>query len=191
MPSVKNAQIRYRIIDRAIRNQYNPFPSKENLRQLCEENLYGSMHGAHISESTIEKDIFAMRMEHDAPIKYIKREKGYHYTDPDYSLENIPLSEDDIDAIKFAANIFEQFKGVEVFQKVEFAIEKILDRVNISSNIQDTAVDQFVQFETTVSTSGGEHLQPLLKKILVHHLEVMKIYITTFTKVLMHIILKI
>lgn len=165
MPSVKNAQIRYRIIDRAIRNQYDPFPSKEDLRQLCEENLYGSMHGAHISESTIEKDIFAMRMEHDAPIKYVKREKGYHYTDPIYSLENIPLSEDDIDAIKFAANIFEQFKGVEVFQKVEFAIEKILDRVNISSNIQDTAVDQFVQFETTVSTGGGEHLQPLLKTI--------------------------
>lgn len=165
MPSVKNAQIRYRIIDRAIRNKYMPFPSKEELRQLCEENLYGSVHGAHISESTIEKDIFAMRMEHDAPIKYVKQEKGYHYTDSDYSLEKIPLSDDDIDAIKFAANIFEQFKSVEVFRKVEFAIEKILDRVNISSNLQDTAVDQFVQFETTASTSGGEHLQPLLKSI--------------------------
>jgi predicted DNA-binding transcriptional regulator YafY len=165
MPAVKNAQIRYRIIDKAIRNQYSPFPSKDKIRQLCEENLFGTEHGAHISDSTIEKDLFTLRMEHDAPIKYSKREKGYYYENPEFSLENIPLSDDDIEAIKFAANIFDQFKGVEVFQKVEFAIEKILDRVNISSNIQDTAVDQYVQFETTVKTSGGGFLQPLLTAI--------------------------
>jgi len=165
MPAVKNARIRYRIIDKAIRNQYNPFPSKEKMRQLCEENLYGTEHGEHISDSTIEKDLFALRMEHDAPIKYSKKEGGYYYENPDFSLENVPLNDEDVEAIKFAANIFDQFKGVEVFQKVEFAIEKILDRVNISSNIQDRAVDQFVQFETTPKTIGGEHLQPLLNAI--------------------------
>ena len=165
MPSIKNAQIRYRIIDRALRNEYDPYPKKEQLRQLCEDNLFGSDTGEHISDSTIEKDLFAMRMEHDAPIKYSKKEKGYHYDDPNYSLENIPLSSDDIDAIKFAANIFDQFKGVEVFRQFEFAIEKILDRVHISNNIEDKAVDQFVQFETTAKTLGGEFLQPLLNAI--------------------------
>lgn len=165
MPSVKNAQIRYRIIDRALRNEYKPFPAKEDLRQLCEENLFGSDTGEHISDSTIEKDLFAMRIEHDAPIKYSKKEKGYFYEDPTFSLENIPLSEDDVDAIKFAANIFDQFKGVDVFRQFEFAIDKILDRVYISNNIEDAAVDQFVQFETTAKTIGGEHLQPLLHAI--------------------------
>ncbi len=33
MPAIKNALLRYRVIDRAIRNDYNPFPSKEQLRQ--------------------------------------------------------------------------------------------------------------------------------------------------------------
>ncbi|MBL4706376.1 MAG: WYL domain-containing protein [Flavobacteriales bacterium] len=165
MPSIKNAQIRYRIIDRALRSEYDLYPKKEDLRELCEDNLFGSVSGEHISDSTIEKDLYTMRMEHDAPIKYSKKEKGYYYDDPDYSLENIPLSEDDIIAIKFAANIFEQFKGIEVFRQFEFAIEKILDRVYISNNIEDSAVDQFVQFETTSKTLGGEFLQPLLSAI--------------------------
>ncbi len=165
MPSIKNAQIRYRVIDRALRNEYNPYPSKIDLRRLCEENLFGSEGGDHISDSTIEKDLFALRMDHDAPIKYSKKHKGYYYDDSNFSLENIPLSEDDVDAIKFAANIFDQFKGVEVFRQFEFAIGKILDRVNISNNIQDAAVDRFVQFETTATATGGEYLQPLLQAI--------------------------
>ena len=32
MPHIKNALIRYRIIDRMLRNKYKPFPSKEALR---------------------------------------------------------------------------------------------------------------------------------------------------------------
>ena len=75
MPAIKNALLRYRIIDRSIRNEYNPYPTKEQLRQACEEEIYGTSEGLHICHSTIEKDIFAMRMEHDAPISYSKREK--------------------------------------------------------------------------------------------------------------------
>ena len=70
MPHIKNALIRYRILDRAIGNKYNPYPSKQKLRELCEEDLFGSTNGSHICDSTIEKDLFAMKMEHDAPIKY-------------------------------------------------------------------------------------------------------------------------
>ena len=69
MPHIKNALIRYRIIDKCIRNKYNPFPSKRDLREACEESLFGSVDGEHICDSTIEKDLFSMRMEHDAPIK--------------------------------------------------------------------------------------------------------------------------
>ena len=74
MPHIKNALIRYRIIDKCIRNKYNPFPTKRDLREACEESLFGSIDGNHICDSTIEKDMFAMRMEHDAPIKYSKLE---------------------------------------------------------------------------------------------------------------------
>ncbi len=94
MPHIKNALIRFRIIDKMIRNKYRPYPTKRELREACEESLYGSISGEHICDSTIEKDLFNMKMEHDAPIKYSKREKGYFYENPDYSINDIPLSED-------------------------------------------------------------------------------------------------
>ena len=39
MPHIKNALLRYRIIDKCIRNKYKPYPSKQDLREACEEAL--------------------------------------------------------------------------------------------------------------------------------------------------------
>lgn len=165
MPHIKNALIRYRIIDRAIRNTYKPFPSKAELRESCEQELFGSVDGANICDSTVEKDLFAMRMEHDAPIKYSKKNGGYFYEDPSYSLNDIPLTEDDIDAIRFATNTLAQFKDVGMFKQFGFAIDKIVDRVTISNDPRDKAIGDFVQFETPVSNGGSEFLNPLLHAI--------------------------
>ena len=45
MPAIKNALLRYRIIDRSIRNEYKPYPTKEDLRQACEEEIFGTSEG--------------------------------------------------------------------------------------------------------------------------------------------------
>jgi predicted DNA-binding transcriptional regulator YafY len=165
MPHIKNALIRFRIIDRCIRNKYKPYPSKRQLREACEEALYGSNDGANICDSTIEKDMFAMKMEHDAPIRYSKRHGGYYYTDDNFSMNDIPLTEDDIEAIKFATNTLSQFKDVGMFKQFGFAIDKIVDRVNISSDPSDTTIAEFVQFETPTASGGSEFLNPLLNSI--------------------------
>ncbi len=165
MSQIKNAQLRYRIIDRCIRDKYKPFPTKQDLRQACEEALYGESIGANICDSTIEKDLFAMRMEHDAPIKYSKIEKGYYYEDEDYSIDNIPLTENDIEAIKFATQTLMQFKDVSMFKQFGFAIDKIFDRVHIAQNPTEASVENYVQFETVPETEGTEFLPPILNAI--------------------------
>ena len=165
MSKIKNAQLRYRVIDRALRNPYNPFPSKEDLRKACEEAIFGTTQGTDICDSTIEKDMFAMRMEFDAPIKYSKREKGYYYEDEQFSIDKIPLSEDDIDAIKFATNTLMQFRDVGIFKQFGFAIDKIFDRVHISNNPLEETVENFVHFENQPTTSGHDMLPDLYKAI--------------------------
>lgn len=165
MPHIKNALIRFRVIDRCIRNTYKPYPSKEELRKACEEALFGSDDGANICDSTIEKDIFAMRMEHDAPIKYSKKRHGYYYEDPEFTINDIPLTENDLEAIRFAANTLMQFKDVEMFRQFGFAIDKIFDRVNIASDPREKDIAQLVQFETATSVDGNEYLAPLLEAI--------------------------
>ncbi|MBM77003.1 MAG: hypothetical protein CL846_00830 [Crocinitomicaceae bacterium] len=165
MPAIKNALLRYRVIDRALRNNFNPFPSKEQLRQSCEEEIFGSLEGEHICHSTIEKDLFAMRMEHDAPIVYSKKERGYYYSDDEYSLEDVPLTEKDISAIKAASTIFQQFKSTSLFGQYEFAINKILDRAVLSKESSSNNEDEVIQFEAQPTVRGNEHLEPLLSSI--------------------------
>ena len=160
MPHIKNALIRYRIIDKAIRNKQKPFPTKEELRSLCEEALYGDATGEHICDSTIEKDLFAMKMEHDAPVKYSRKHFGYYYTDETFSLSDTPLTDEDINAIKFAAGTLAQFKESPMFSQFEFALNKILDRINTQDKNNNS--ERFVQFETGIKFGGNEFLEPLL-----------------------------
>lgn len=165
MPHIKNALLRYRIIDKCLRNPYKQFPTKQDLREACEEALFGGQAGEHICDSTIEKDMFAMRIEHDAPIKYSKREKGYYYEDPEFSINDVPLNTDDLNAIKFAANTLMQFRDVELFKEFGSAIDKIVDRISISEGIKQSDLNQYVQFESAVSIGGGEFLPILLDGI--------------------------
>jgi len=165
MPHIKNALLRYRIIDKCLKNAQNPYPTKEDLRFACEEALYGSTLGEHICDSTIEKDMFAMRMEMDAPIKYSKRYGGYYYSDESFSINEIPLSEDDIQSIKFAASTLAQFKDAEIFKQFGFALDKIIDRVSTVEDTKKPKVENKVQFETGVRNTGSDYLSPLLSSI--------------------------
>ncbi len=165
MPQIKNALFRYRIIDKHIKSTTRPFPSKDELRAACEEAIFGSDDRQHISDSTIEKDLFSMRMEMDAPIKYSKRHNGYYYTDPDFSIDEVPLKEEDLDAIRFAASTLLQFKDVQMFKDFGNAIDKIVDRVALSDTKYPVDVNQYVHFETAASVGGGEYLPLILEAI--------------------------
>jgi len=140
-----------------------PYPSKRDLREACEEELFGSDAGHNICDSTIEKDIFAMRMEYDAPIKYSRLNNGYYYEDPDFTIQDAPLNEKDIEAIKIAANVLSQFKNSSLFSEYAFAIDKIIDRVSISNQEED--LDKYVQFETVPTVGGSKWLDRILGAI--------------------------
>lgn len=165
MGQIKNALIRYRVIDKAIRNKYKPYPSKAELRKACEDALFGNDDGENICDSTIEKDLFFLRMEHDAPIKYSKRHGGYYYNSDSFSLDDIPLTEEDMDAIRFAANTLSQFKDVEMFKQFGFAIDKIVEKVAISNDPFIEESNTYVQFEAAHSVKGNEYLSVLLTAI--------------------------
>src|SRR5690606_15976144 len=113
MPVNKYALLRYRIIDKCLRNKLKHYPSKEFLRQACEETLYNSSF-ERISISTIDKDLYAMRNDETlgfmAPIAYSKVHDGYFYKDENFTIDTIPLNEDDVDAIRFAVQTLHQFK---------------------------------------------------------------------------------
>ncbi|MFT4681875.1 MAG: putative DNA-binding transcriptional regulator YafY, partial [Flavobacteriales bacterium] len=168
MPANKYALLRYRIIDDCLTNKRKRFPTKEDIQYACEQALYGSS-GERVSISTIEKDLWAMKNEGDlgfyAPIVYSKLEKGYHYEDEDYTIKEISLSHEEKDAIRFAANTLFQFKDLSIFDQFGSAIQKIFDRLNISPEMQDEAIERYVQFESTPVAKGSELLPIILQSI--------------------------
>ena len=163
MPHIKNALIRFRIIDKMIRNKYKSYPSKKELREACEESLYGSIEGVHICNSTIEKDLFNMKMDHDAPIKYSKKNGGYYYEDSTYSINDIPLSEDELSSIKYAVDTLHQFKETPFFKEFGNAIDKIVDRISVGG--AQNEMSKYIQFEAATSVGGNEFLPILLEAI--------------------------
>ena len=80
MGAHKNQLIRVCLIDSAIRTLFKP--CKETIRLHVCHGL--SLQDDGISTSTIEKDIFYMRMEMDAPIKHNKV-KGLYFYEEDYN----------------------------------------------------------------------------------------------------------
>jgi predicted DNA-binding transcriptional regulator YafY len=168
MPANKQAALRYQIINRCLRNKYKRYPSKEDLRQACEDALFNSS-GERISMSTIDKDLNALRNDltlgYEAPIRYSKEYGGYYYEDPEYSIDQFPLGEEHLEAIRFAAATLEQFKDSPLFDQFESAIGKISDRVNLSPGIQNDDISQRVQFEWAPKAGGAEFLKDLYHAI--------------------------
>ena len=110
MPVNKNALIRYKTIDRCLRNRFRRW-TIDDLTEACEacsDALYemeGIMKG--VSVRTVQGDLQIMRSDklgYNAPIEVYDR-IYYRYADPDYSISDTPLTEEDCDLLKEAVEL--------------------------------------------------------------------------------------
>lgn len=165
MPVNKEAYIRYRIIDECLRNKRKKHPSMFDLIDACESKL-----GKSFSESTLQKDLKAMREDSAlgffAPIKYDKIFKGYYYEDESFTLSTVPLTENDIESIKFAAEILHQFRGSGLFAQFDDAVNKIFDAISIQERVGEGEQLNFVQIEKPSYFKGSNWLGVLLDAII-------------------------
>lgn len=173
MPANKFASIRYHVIDKLLRNKYKPYPSVEDIMEKCSETLLKP-----ISKSSIEKDIRAMKFDEGlgyfAPIEFSRTHRGYYYSNSEFSIDTIPLNDEEIEAVKFATNILTQFKNVAIFKEYENAIDKVLDKVNLSTQ-KGSKHQNYIQFEQQPTVHGSEYLSPIVEAIK-QHLQVRFIY---------------
>lgn len=132
MAVTKNALIRYKTIDRCLRNRYRRW-TLDDLIDACSDALYefeGKMDG--VSRRTVQMDIQMMRSEklgYNAPIKVVDN-KYYIYEDPDYSITESPLAPGDIEKIEEAAKVLHQLSGFQHFAGMEDLIGRLQDRIS-------------------------------------------------------------
>jgi len=177
MPKNKDALIRYRVINKCFLEKKNV--TLKELVTACEEALDISP----LSERTIEADIRAMRYDrglgYNAPIK-MNRSKGvYYYDDPAYSIDNIPLNEEELDSLLFASRLLEQFKDIELFRTFKGSIDKLVEAVNVYHLPEYKDIRNFIEFERVEYTKGTNLLKELIDAI--KNRSVIKIEYHSFT----------
>jgi len=97
MPYNKNASFRYRVIDHCLSNQGRDWTLEDLIEEISDQlgEQFGNYKG--ISKRTVQGDINIMRSEpprgYAAPI--ICRDGYYYYEDPEYSIIDHPLIQQD------------------------------------------------------------------------------------------------
>jgi predicted DNA-binding transcriptional regulator YafY len=173
----KHAVTRYRLIDNRMTMKQKPAPSLQEIVDYVCEKL-----GVPVSVSSIQKDIYAMRFDENlgffAPIEYDIYRKGYVYTDPDYSISNIPVSEEDLQGLEIAIGILEQFKELPAIKLFEDAITKIASSVKQSR--ENKSDSKILLLDRPKRYKGIEHLSEIVEAI--RHKNVMRIQYQPFNK---------
>ena len=154
MPANKEAYLRYHIIDACISSKYKPYPSMQDIIDACSEKL-----GKQFNVSTIQKDIKAMKedelLNYHAPIKYSKSHEGYYYTDKDFTIKMVNLSENDIDTLKTAVDILSNYSKMNVSTNFANAVDKIL--ASVKENFPEKGrAKRIIQTDTTENHHGFE-----------------------------------
>ncbi|MDE5825938.1 MAG: WYL domain-containing protein [Duncaniella sp.] len=158
----KNALLRYRTIDRCLRDTGRRW-TLPDLVDACSDALY-EYEGKQdlVSTRTVQFDIQMMRSDrlgYEAPIEVYDR-KYYRYSDPDYSISNRPLSRHDIDTLNRTIDLLRQFDEFDSFHEMSDVVSRLQDKV-ASASMRRPIVD----FERNPSLKGLEHLNPLYDTI--------------------------
>jgi len=175
MSSNKNALIRYKTLDKCLKNKYRKY-TLEDLIDECSEALF-EFEGkeSFVSKRTVQLDLQNMRSEkfgYEAPIEVYDK-KYYRYSDPDYSIHNISVNESDLKAMNNAVQILKQFKDFSMFKDMNGVIQKLEDSIHATNQKSIIHLDKNEQLK------GLEHIDILYEAIL--NKKVLRIVYKSFT----------
>lgn len=164
MPVNRNALIRYKTIDKCLQNHYRKW-TLDDLIEACSDALYeyeGIDKG--VSKRSIQGDIQMMRSDklgYNAPIIVVDR-KYYAYEDLNYSITNIPLTDQDLGRLSEAVEFMKQFQGFSHFRDLDGMVQKLEDHIYSQKTHSKPAID----FEKNNNLKGLEYLDTLHRAII-------------------------
>lgn len=164
MPTNRNALIRYKTIDHCLQNRYRKW-TLDDLIDNVSDALY-EYEGIHkgISKRTIQNDIQIMRsnkLGYNAPITVTGR-KYYTYADPEYSITNIPLSNQDLSHLTEAVEFLKQFQGFSHFKALGGMVQKLEDHIYASKEKKHSVID----FDVNPNLKGLDYLDSIYRAII-------------------------
>lgn len=166
MPASRNALLRYKTIDKCLRNRGRLW-TLEDLIDACSDALYDNEGiDKPVSKRTVQLDIQKMRssvLGYYAPI-IVTENKYYTYEDPDYSITNVPLTDDDLRQMSEVVEVLKQMSGFSSFEGIEDIVNRLEDHVLSMRHHSDPVI----LLETNERLKGLHYISPLHKAITDH-----------------------
>lgn len=163
MPANKNALIRYKTIDNCLRNPYRRW-TLQDLVDACSDALY-EMEGIDkgVSVRTVQADIQLMRSDklgYNAPIE-VYEHKYYRYADRDYSITNMPISQNELDVMREAVDMLRELEDFDEFAEISDIVRRLQDKL-ATSGLRRKPI---VHFDSVPTLKGIKLLNPLYNYI--------------------------
>jgi predicted DNA-binding transcriptional regulator YafY len=154
MAVTKDVLLRYTIIDKCLRNKQKPYPTMAEIQEALQ--AVGC-----VSVTTIKRDLEAMRHDGElnlrAPIAYCARNRGYYYTQPDYSIHTLQLKEQHRQSLAFLQQVLAHYQNNPLIKPYLNLQQQLLK--NQAASLPNYLV---VQPESKPEITGNEYF-PFLK----------------------------
>lgn len=167
MPTNKNAQLRYQILDRC----FSDFKHKYTIKDLIDkvnDALY-DLTGTDISVRQIRADIKYMRdrVTFDAPIKAypmaVGKEHYYRYEDTNFTIYNNEMSIEEVNNLRSTIQMLGRYRGTPATVWLEEVISNLEYRFGIKANAEN-----LISFEQNDKLQGLEHLSGIIDATVNH-----------------------
>ena len=161
MPAGKNASYRYRIIDQALSNRYRTWRYEDLIEHVCEKlaEEYDIFKG--ISKRQFDDDLRIMRKDppegFGAPI--IRLGGDIYYDDPDFSINNNPLNNTDIENLKEVLRLIKPFRSLPMLSELESIIGKVQGAISQQKG------DDIISLDHNPEAKGLQFIEKLYQLI--------------------------
>lgn len=166
MPTNKNAQLRYRILDECFKSKHKKYKITDLLNTV-NERLY-DVCGKKISLRQLREDIKFMRdrVTFNAPIEAIElegKECYYTYSDDDFSIYETDLTPTEMEKLHSTIEMLGRYRGITSNIWLEETISSLEYRLGMKPNSE-----HLVAFEQNERLKGLEHLSELISATIEH-----------------------
>ncbi|WP_103068236.1 helix-turn-helix transcriptional regulator [Aquimarina sediminis] len=160
----KNALIRYKTIDKCLQNNYLKW-TLDDLIEACSNALYEyEGRQINVSKRTVQLDIQMMRSDklgYNAPIEVYDR-KYYKYQEENYTITDIPITENDMNVLSETVEMLKQFKDFSLFSELGGIIQRLEDKVYTEKTHQSS----IIHLDKNESLKGLQYLDSLYQAII-------------------------
>lgn len=161
----KNALLRYRTLDRCLRNYGRRYNISDLLDEVNETLLEDNPKSNGIKMRQLRDDIrFMKSLEgYEAPIEFYREGKGgyYAYSDKKFSINNSPINDTELEQINNAIALLKRFEGAPQFEWLSEIGPALANQFNLEES--DKTV---MAFESNIDYVGYEHITPLFNAIV-------------------------